>query len=371
MFSTKLLVIILVLNNTYLTYVTGNYLMKDEYETQPLRKKVAFGPVCHLMLNQELKDELKGHWYSPNVTDKKCMSALAWEYHFCSARHHRLVQKLKELPYSVRIRYKRNIYDYITTYGNTMVELVSEAASVFIKGVSSNPIVATTIEAAKILLEQLTHRSQNEYNNRSLIPMDQVRKSLAQVSKYAGQRGQYLQAAIDAMDYQTNFLDYLYEELTAAEALIISINDMMKQGKMDVQALGELTEDHMLMSLNPDDTYITKVFEEVIPDSEGSGIVILEFQLKVVTKLSLFNRIKWDSLIILLCTITAMSILIAILLYLRKSNYTKGRIGASQTHRNEETYGFTAAPSLPPPNQILLEAASVRNSISSFNNITA
>lgn len=102
---------------------------------------MAFGPVCHFMLNKELKEELSGHYY--NQTDevvKTCLSAPAWEWHYCPTRYLRLTEKLKDIPSTYRMRYNRNIYEYVTSHVGPLLELVSEAASLFIKGMSSNPI---------------------------------------------------------------------------------------------------------------------------------------------------------------------------------------------------------------------------------------
>lgn len=184
------------------------------------------------------------------------------------------------------------------THGSTLMELVSEAASVFIKGISSNPLVSLTVDAAHALLEQLTQRSLMDYRNKSLIPMDQVKRSIASISVYAGQRSDYLQSAINAIDYETNFLDYLYEEMTAAEALLNSIQSNLINGKLDTQALGELSEYQMLMAIDANDTWVTKISEELNENAEDNGIVVLEFQFKVITRLKLTDRIKWDSIII-------------------------------------------------------------------------
>lgn len=92
--------------------------------------------------------------------------------------------------------------------------------------------------------------------------MDQVRRSIASISLYSGERNDYPQSAINATDYETNFLDYLYEEMTVAEALLKSIQANLILGKMDTQALGELSEDQILMSIDANNTYVTKVLGE-------------------------------------------------------------------------------------------------------------
>lgn len=72
--------------------------LKEQMITQPYRKKIAFGPICHFMLNEELKTELKGHYYSQSGTKTKaCLSATAWEWSYCSSRHMRLVKRTPTL----------------------------------------------------------------------------------------------------------------------------------------------------------------------------------------------------------------------------------------------------------------------------------
>lgn len=166
------------------------------------------------------------------------------------------------------------------------------------------------------------------------------------------------------MDYETNFLDYLYEEMTAAEALIDSIIEYSRIGKIDTQALGELTEDELLTKVDSETTYVIKVIEEKALNQEDNGIVILEFQFKVVVKRSLINRIKWESLAITITLLALLSILGVILFDLKNSN------GESNKRQSiepiEGMIGLSPASSLPPPSELILNMNNSRNSITSF-----
>lgn len=230
------------------------YLLTSKHEIQPMRKKVAFGSSCMLFIDEQLKNELKGYEYNiKNNLPQACRSAMAWEFIYCATKHQEILEQLRKLPSSISMtRDKRDLSDVMLQGASYLVEKPSQAACVFIKGISSGSLASMVIEGARGLLTLITSRNQIEYNSKMLIPMDQIRKTISDVSIFANRRPEPMSSVIQSMNYEDTFLDYIHDEMRAALVLTRSLLlDHLNLGQLDTQGLGEFTNDQYLMEIDP------------------------------------------------------------------------------------------------------------------------
>lgn len=344
--------IIYMLPHLCLVSAKDGYFLADKYEIQPYRKRVAFGTPCKIMVDPTLQKELSAH-YSDFVNSKpiQCKSAIAWEWYYCTFHQTRLIKLLTKLPSSIIVtRHKRDILEWLNDNSKRLAEIGGEAASLFIRGLSSNPFVSTSIEMAKTILEQLIKRTQSDYDNKSLVPMDIITKTVSDVSRFAGQRPELLRTTVEAENYEDNFIDYMHDEFKAAEVLIKSIEQMLKIGKLDTQALGELIDDTTLMDIDPTTTRIL-----YIENPEGvnglqppdSSEVELIFHFELIKELTLLERFKLASIVVCL----TIGIFVALILNLMV-NYQRSMVIFSGRERNSNLRSHIDLESLdniPPP----------------------
>lgn len=176
----------------------GSVFLSEKYEVQPISKRVSFGCICNLIIDEPLEKEIRDHFANTiNNKPQQCRSAIAWEWFYCANKQMKLINMLNQLTYTHK-RNKRSISSWIDNNAKMLLEIGGEAASIFIKGISSNPLIGTMISASKTLLEQLMQQSKSEYASKSIVPYDQIQRTIADVSIFAGKRTDHLIATVES-----------------------------------------------------------------------------------------------------------------------------------------------------------------------------
>lgn len=90
--------------------------------------------------------------------------------------------------------------------------------------------------------------------------------------------------------YYDKFHDYNSNEMSAAEVLLMSIEELLKHGYLDTRALGELVNDDELIALEPSSVHVNKVIVDRVNH-------MVQFISDIVTERGLWERIIWTDVL--------------------------------------------------------------------------
>lgn len=314
-------------------------LLTSKYTIQPYTKSVAFGNPCKISagVDPKLVEELNKH--ASDVIHGRpitCVSPLAHNYGKCALRYKKLLIILDSLS-SINFRTRRDAMGWLQENVNMLVEIAEAAASIFVKGISTNPLVSLGLDAAKQLLDQIVSTSKQSYVNQTILPVDFIKNELSDVSIVAPQRPSQLADVTHEEPYEDYWLEFMEDRMNAGLVLLKSIRAYLMRGKMDTQALGELIEDPRLINIDPEDTKIisVQVVEQELED-HLSDIKRVVFRFEEVRESSLLKRIKWGTVIAIIVSFGILSGF-AVFIYQNSKTTTALINNLSVRHNNDDT----------------------------------
>lgn len=235
-----------------------------------------------------------------------CRSPEAHIFEYCSLRYTTLVGTIGRFANSTSKITKRNLVsDSIYEVAFELPRVVGAGATMWLKGESMRSVAQTAMTTALEIAKKLLKKLIIELTQKTLVPVQLIRDRIASVSKYARSRPDILEKKALINDYNQVFMKYVDDELAAAEVLLGSIYIMLREGRMDTQALGELLEDASLMDINPSMTRIRDVVQKQD---------CIEFYFDVIRELGIFERIIWMDA---LTSVGSLSILILIIVVIK------------------------------------------------------
>lgn len=264
-----------------------SFLLRAALEIEPRQVVWTADHACELVMSP--MEELA---YKNTLSSGSCKSRLNHYYEQCVEMHAHLMKIYTQVPSCARsMRSKRStmssLYDGIIE----LPKILGAATSMWLRGTSTTALVDSAANVASQLLRELQNDTHQKCADKQIVPFDITQLEISQVSRFAGRRPEVLSAVVHEDDYRTSFIEYYTDEMRAAEVLLRSICNYLKEGRMDTQSFGELIDDDDLMSINPIDTIVKSI------TSLNRNNTIIEFRFDVFRKLSLMERIIWTDLL--------------------------------------------------------------------------
>ena len=297
MISTKAVIAVAVLLAHVACLPSQSFLLSNEYQIISYKRFVTTRSPCELVFTNPKVAKERG---------QACASRIMREYDYCTERYHRLFDLMTGMG-RLRIA-KRSVIEEATGLVSGGIYSIASAATSWAVGLVSNSLDNALLQVASKLGVALVKKLQESYANRSLVPTDFVRSDIEEVSEFAASRPSHLRQAVYMVPYEDSFFKYMHQEMSAAEVLLLSIEEEAKRGKMDTQALGEIIDEPRLKGIDPNSTRLIKISSFPMDHS-------VEFAFEQIIKFGFFERIIVQNLLMLLGFLLVLVTSVAVLFY--------------------------------------------------------